>query len=165
MTEKTKPEKGYVRFFSKKDGLKIVLKPAKMYKDKHGNPVKEAGSYIKFVQGTYRTNDKEKIEILNKHMVEFKQDGITLVDETKLTREQEIRERVEAEMAREDAEKAAAERGENIARSTRPVDVPELKEFDDTEAMERDKAVSDKKLKEESERQKAKKKEEKTAKK
>jgi len=101
MVEKTKPEKGYITFFSKKTGLKIVIKPEKRWRDSNGNPKKEKGIYVKFENGRFRTDDKNIIEFIREEHGKRFPGEITEVDETKIIREKEIRERVIAEMKKE----------------------------------------------------------------
>jgi len=78
-------------YFSTKLGLRIVIKPEKLFRDKNDNPRKEEGHYIKFVNGKYETNDKQEIAFMKEYMNQWKGE-ITVIDPAKVARDQRIHE-------------------------------------------------------------------------
>ena len=90
---------------SKYPALRMVVKPAKQYRDNQGNPVKTEGKSIQFYQGKYETSDKEEIAFIEKYM-EANQGDIVIVDPKQLEREKRIHEKAKQLIEQEDAELA-----------------------------------------------------------
>jgi len=55
-------------YVSSKKGLTIVIKPMKIYTDNQGNPKREEGKKVQFINGKFSTDDKETIDFLNEYM-------------------------------------------------------------------------------------------------
>lgn len=102
-------------FTSPITNLKIVIKPQKRYRDHVGNPVREDGKYIKFINGQYKTSDEKEIQVLKEHKSKWPKE-ITFVDTKKLERQKKIQQRVEKEL--EEEERAEAESKTKPKKST-----------------------------------------------
>jgi len=91
-------------YVSQKKGLELVITPARLGKDKFGNPIKIGGKRIKFINGKYRTDDKKEIEYLDTYM-EANPEELTKIDERRLEIERRVaaklKERVEEEVKKE----------------------------------------------------------------
>jgi len=90
-----------VVYISNKKGLEIIMRPTKIYVDEYGNPHRNEGKRIQFVNGKFTTNDKETIEFLDKYM-KTHSDLITKIDPKKVKKEKEILEKVKKEMEKEE---------------------------------------------------------------
>jgi hypothetical protein len=78
-------------------GLKITIKPKKVWRDKRGNPRKTEGEHIKFEDGVYRTDDPVKIKFLQDYMSKHKNE-IQMINEEELARRKRIEDKVTVKM-------------------------------------------------------------------
>lgn len=89
-------------YFSSKTGLKIVMKPEQLFRDKFGNPRKVPGRYIKFENGKYETDSPEEIAFMKEYAEKWKGE-ITIVDPKKIERDKKIYEKAKKMIEEEDS--------------------------------------------------------------
>ena len=72
-------------YASKLIGLKIVVSPERLGRDKNNQPTKVPGKYVKFVNGRFRTEDAECVKAIEAHQKRFPSDIVFIDDEEKKT--------------------------------------------------------------------------------
>ena len=93
--------------------LKMVMEPAKQYRDNKGNPVKEPGKYIQFMDGKFETDDPEKQKFIEKYMEEH-QGEIVVIDPAEIEKQNRILAKAKQLVEEEDRKKGTDAHGKDL---------------------------------------------------
>lgn len=111
--------KGMTYFCENFRGMRIVLKPEKSGRDEYGaRKVLQKGVYVKFENGRFSTEDPAIIAFMADYIKNNPADGIAVVDNARLEKEQKIAERVREEMDKEDQVEKAKKESKNKNKNT-----------------------------------------------
>jgi len=87
----------------------MVIKPAKTWRDKQGNPKKKPGEYIQFMNGKFETDKKKEQDFIKKYM-DTHPNEIFIVDPKEIEKQERIQKKAKELIEQEDAEALKAEK-------------------------------------------------------